>query len=160
MKYPTRLRNLCKADHGASLIELALVIPMLLLLVFGALDLGRGYYVYLELVNAAHAGAEYGSLHPSDTANIIKAATRPNEPPNVTFPAPIVTYGCECSDVGTTYSLNCAAPPTCTASGTRGSNKVYRVQVNTSAVYKTFMPWSGIPSTFTLYGSATIRGNY
>jgi Flp pilus assembly protein TadG len=156
MKFPARLRILGKDNHGASLIELALVTPMLVLLVFGAIDLGRGYYVYLELVNAAHAGAEYGSLHPSDTANIIKAATKSNEM-NVSFATPLVTYGYECSD-GSSYTAS-ATSLACTATATRDSKAVHRVQVNTSAVYTTFLPWSGIPSTFTLYGSATIRGN-
>ena len=157
MKFLTRLRILCKDNHGASLIELALVIPMLLSLVFGAIDFGRGYYVYIELTNAAHAGAEYGSLHPRDTAGMITAATKPNEM-NVAFATPVPAYGCECSNnssANNTYSANCTTVPTCTASATH----VYRVQVNTSAVYTTFLPWSGIPSTFTLYGSATIRGN-
>jgi hypothetical protein len=40
------------------------------LLVIGAVDLGRAGYVGIEVENAAHAGAEYGSLNPSDTATI------------------------------------------------------------------------------------------
>ena len=75
MKIPARLRVLCQADQGVALVELAFVVPFLLILVAGAVDLGRAYYVYLDAVNAAHSGAEYGSQYPANTANIITAAT-------------------------------------------------------------------------------------
>ena len=156
MKFPARLRILCKANHGASLVELAFVIPILLLLVFGAADFGRAYYETLELVNAAHAGAEYGSQHPSDTAGITTAAQQ--SAPNVSLNTPTVTYGCECSD-GSSYFQNCSTTPSCTANAARGSNVVHRVKVTTSAVYTTLVPWGVIPSSFNLSGTATIRGN-
>jgi Flp pilus assembly protein TadG len=165
MKIPTRLRILCKANHGASLIELALVTPMLLVLVFGALDLGRGYFVFLELVNAAHAGAEYGSLHrPIDTAGMITAATKSSEL-SVTFDTPKAAYGCECSDnssANNTYSENCTTVPTCTAPAT----KVYRFQVKTTAVYTPLVPWKGtawmgaVSSSYAWSSTATMRGIY
>jgi Flp pilus assembly protein TadG len=157
MKLPARIRILCKANHGASLVELAMVVPLLLLLVFGAVDFGRAYYVNIELVNAAHAGAEYGSLFPSDTTGIVTAASKPNEP-SVSFNTPTVTYGCECSD-GSLYSASCSPAPSCTANTTRSGTYVHRVKVTTSAVYKTLVPWTGIPSTFNLSSTATIRGN-
>jgi Flp pilus assembly protein TadG len=157
MKSPARLCVLCKTDHGSSLIELALVTPILLLFLFGAIDFGRLYFVNLEVVNAAHAGAEYGSLNPSNTAGITAAATQ--SAPNLsdlTVSAP--TWGCECSD-GSSYSASCTTTPTCTANATRGSNVVHRVQVTTSAVYHTLVPWKVIPASFTLSNTATIRGN-
>jgi len=82
MKLLAHLHVLCKAEHGASLIELALVTPILLLLMIGAVDLGRAYYVGLEVANAAHSGAEYGSRNPSNTAGITAAARQsaPNLP--------------------------------------------------------------------------------
>jgi len=157
MKIPARLSVLCKSDRGASLIELALVCPLLFLLLFGAIDFGRAYYVYLELTSAAHAGAEYGSLYPSDSTGIVAAASQsaPNVP-NLNVLTPV--WGCECSD-GTSYSASCTTAPTCSANSTRGSNLVYRVQVTTSAVYTTVIPWKAIPASFTLSTTATIRGN-
>ena len=156
MKLPASLRILLKADRGAALVELALVAPTLLLLVLGAVELGRAYFVNLEVVNAAHAGAEYGSLNPTDTAGITTAATQsaPNLP-NLTVPT--VTYGCECSD-GSSYYASCSTVPTCSAS--LGSNVVYRVKVKTQSVYTTMMPWPGVATSFTLSNTATIRGNY
>ena len=74
MKFPGQLRNLCNANDGAALVEMALISTTLVLLVMGAVDLGRAGYVGIEVENAAHAGAEYGSLNPSDTATIKTAA--------------------------------------------------------------------------------------
>ncbi len=157
MKLLERLRILCNANHGAALIDLALLVPALLLLVIGATDLGRAGYVGIQVVNAAHAGAEYGSLNPSDTAGITTAAQQsaPNVS-NLTVTAP--TWGCECSD-GSSYSARCAIMPVCAANNTRGGNVVHRVQVTTSVVFRTLVPWPGIPSSMTLSGKATIRGN-
>ena len=157
MRFPARLYVLCKADDGAALIELALVTPILLLLTIGAVDLGRAGYVGVEVVNAAHAGAEYGSLNPGNTSGITAAAQQsaPNVA-NMTVSTP--TWGCECSD-GSSYSANCTVSPTCTANTTRGSNVVHRVQVTTSSAFSSLFPWPGIPSTMTLTGKATIRGN-
>jgi Flp pilus assembly protein TadG len=165
MKIPARFRVLCKADHGAALVELALLVPFLLLLFIGAIDFGRAYYVGLQVANAAHAGAEYGSQYPSDTPGITSAAQNavPNLP-TLTVQAP--TYGCECSD-GSSYTASCTISPTCTATGNRGTNVVNVVTVTTSAVYRMIVPWPAIPapynfagpSTITFTRSATIRGN-
>jgi Flp pilus assembly protein TadG len=157
MRFLACIRGLCKTDRGSSLVELVLVIPFLLTLVLGAVDFGHAFYVNLEVVNAAHAGAEYGSLHPSDSTGITAAAKQSGANlPNLTVATP--TWGCECSD-GSSYSASCTATPSCTAGTTRGGNVVHRVQVNTSAVYTTLVPWPGIPSSFTLRGTATVRGN-
>jgi Flp pilus assembly protein TadG len=156
MKIPASLRILLKANHGAALVELALVTPILLLLVVGAIDFGRAYFVNLEVVNAAHAGAEYGSLSPTDTAGITTAATQ--SAPNVSsLTVPTVAYGCECSD-GSSYYASCSTVPVCSAS--LGSNVVYRVKVKAQSVYTTLIPWPGIGSSFTLSNTATIRGTY
>ena len=157
MRFLARFCILCKADHGASLVELALVTPILFLLLMGAVDFGRAYYVGLEVADAAHAGAEYGSQNPSNIAGITAAATQsaPNLP-NLTVTAP--TWGCECSD-GSSYTASCTTTPTCTETAIRGSNVVNRVQVTTSSAYTTVIPWPFIPSSITLSDTATVRGN-
>lgn len=158
MKYLARFRVLSKANDGAALVELALLTPALMLLLYGAIDLGRAYYVGLEVANAAHAGAEYGSQHPSDTAGIT-AAAKQSAPDLSNLIVTPPTWGCECSD-GTSYSASCAATTTCTANSSRGGNVVRRVQVTTSATYKTLVPWPTIPNSVTLSNTATMRGNY
>jgi hypothetical protein len=52
------------------LIELALALPLLLLLLLGTIDLGRLYADYTDLKGAVREGAGYGAYHPKDTAGI------------------------------------------------------------------------------------------
>ncbi len=50
--------------RGQSVVEFALVIPVMLLILAGAIDLGRAFYAYVAVQNAAKEGALYGARHP------------------------------------------------------------------------------------------------
>ena len=52
-----------------ALVEYALVLPLLLLLVLGAMDLGRMFYTKMILTNAAREGANYLAYFPEDADN-------------------------------------------------------------------------------------------
>lgn len=53
------IRVRLKSSGGQGLVELALLLPVLLLLVLGALDIGRAFYMKVVLENAAREGAYY-----------------------------------------------------------------------------------------------------
>jgi Flp pilus assembly protein TadG len=55
-----------ESEHGLALVEFALILPLLLALALGAVDLGRGLVSYVELEQAAQEGAIFGSFAPSD----------------------------------------------------------------------------------------------
>ncbi|GGB43479.1 hypothetical protein GCM10011492_38090 [Flexivirga endophytica] len=64
-KRPTR------REHGASAVEFALVLPLLVLLIGGMVDFGRAFYTEVTLTNAAREGARsamYGNA-PGDRAS-------------------------------------------------------------------------------------------
>lgn len=145
----TRTMSAIFAENGGSLVEMALTLPLLFLLLFGAVDFGRAYYLAMEVAGAAHAGAEYGAQNPTDIAGIRTAAlTDAPDVPGLTVSTP--SFGCECSD-GTSFSASCTVAPSCTY------NVVYRVTVSVSASYKPLIPWPSIPSSMTLTNSATMR---
>jgi hypothetical protein len=52
-----RLRRTNDDERGQSLVEFALVIPIVLLLIIGLFDLGRAVYAYNSVSNAARTGA-------------------------------------------------------------------------------------------------------
>lgn len=56
------VRLLARSSRGQSLVELALVTPILIILVFGIIDFGVGLYSWITLTNAAREGARLGSL--------------------------------------------------------------------------------------------------
>jgi hypothetical protein len=85
------------ARGGQSLVEFALVLPLLLIVVLFALDLGRLFLGWVELNNAARIAANYASVHPTaDWSN-------PNDPDVIRYTALIRNE----ADI-----LNCTLPPT------------------------------------------------
>jgi Flp pilus assembly protein TadG len=55
-------------EKGQSLTELAIVLPVLLFILSGVLDLGRLYMVVVALTDAASEGATYAAIHPDVTS--------------------------------------------------------------------------------------------
>ena len=66
-----------RTDRGQSMVEFALVLPVLLMLVFGFLDLGRAVYSQSVVANAAREGARAAVIHGSTNAEI-RAAVKAN----------------------------------------------------------------------------------
>jgi len=60
-----------KRSRGQSVVEFALVLPILLLLLAATIDFGRLFYLYVAVNNAAKEGALYGARSPlcDDSAN-------------------------------------------------------------------------------------------
>jgi hypothetical protein len=48
---------------GQSMVEMAMVLPVLVFLTFGLLDFGRAYYFQVSVTNAAREGARTGILN-------------------------------------------------------------------------------------------------
>jgi Flp pilus assembly protein TadG len=141
------------SDHesGSSLIELALILPVLFLLLMGVADFGRAYYLAIEVSHAANTAALYGSQNPTDTVGMQNAAVLDApDVPSFTTSSVSASYGCECSD-GSSVVVNCTSNPSC------ATNVVNYVQVNTSVSYSAMLPYPGIPSPLTLRGSARMR---
>ncbi len=55
--------------HGQAIMELILVLPLLLLLILGAMDFGRMFFTKIVTTNAAREGANYISRNPDDQTN-------------------------------------------------------------------------------------------
>jgi Flp pilus assembly protein TadG len=94
---------------GQAMVEFALVIPLIVLIVMGIFDLGRGVYAYNVVASAAREGARFGSLQPSSTTAIQNQA-RAN---TVGLAPSSITVTVDCSNNGTIFT---AAP--CSTSNT------------------------------------------
>jgi Flp pilus assembly protein TadG len=57
-------------ERGANLVEAALVIPLLLIILVGVVDMGRAYFSYITIINAAREGARYGVKPLTGTTNL------------------------------------------------------------------------------------------
>lgn len=60
---PPFTAKVSRADTGQSLVEFALVLPLILLLVMGLFDVGRGVYSYNAISNAARIGVRTGVVN-------------------------------------------------------------------------------------------------
>lgn len=65
------LKNKSKRnERGQSLVELAVSLPVLILLLLGTVDFGMAIFSYSILRDAAQEGAFYGSFNPANKAEI------------------------------------------------------------------------------------------
>lgn len=55
--------NRLRSRRGQSLVEMAMVLPVLTLLTFGLVDFGRAYYFQVSITNAAREGARVAILN-------------------------------------------------------------------------------------------------
>lgn len=56
-----------KSEKGQSLVEFALVIPLLIILLFGIVDFGRIFHAYLTMDHAGREAARAASIGKDDT---------------------------------------------------------------------------------------------
>jgi len=61
-------------SRGQSMVELALILPIVLLVVLGIIEFGRAFFIYTVVSGAAREGARYGITQPKDLAGITAAA--------------------------------------------------------------------------------------
>jgi PKD repeat protein len=106
--------------RGQSMVELALVLPLLVLLVLIAVDFGRIYFSYIEIHNAAREGAKYAAQDPSNTALITSAATRETNSQAQSGESVLVLSAPLCKNAGGTV-IACA---TATTGGSGPGNTV------------------------------------
>jgi Flp pilus assembly protein TadG len=71
-----RTRRRRRSRSGQSLVELALMLPLIALILLGTLDLARMFFAYEQLTNAVKEGALYAGREPS-------AATATVDPSNI-----------------------------------------------------------------------------
>jgi len=56
------IRRMLHNQDGQGLVEIALLLPVVCLMLFGITEFGRAYHAYLALGHAAREGARIGSL--------------------------------------------------------------------------------------------------
>ena len=63
-----------RGNRGQSLVEFALMLPILLIILAGALDLGRLYYAHVAVTDAAAEGVAYAAIAPDDSDEVFNRA--------------------------------------------------------------------------------------
>jgi Flp pilus assembly protein TadG len=79
-----RTSNRSARDRGAAAVEFALVLPLLLLIIFGIIDSGRALSAQVILTGAAREGARLAALGQPNVVSRTQAAATGLNPVNVT----------------------------------------------------------------------------
>jgi Flp pilus assembly protein TadG len=146
---------MCKSSRrrahkrGQASVELALSLPLLLMMFLVVVETGRAFYIAISVANAARAGVQYGSQNLStaaDNAGMRSAAT--NDAPNITGMTAVATHFCKCSN---------GTASTCLPTDCAGSHRLLYTQVNTSASYAPLINFMGILPSMTVPGKAIMR---
>src|SRR5882724_12802344 len=88
LKY--RMSRIVRPEDGSSIIELAIVFPILLILFVGTAELGRLFYTYTTLAKATDVGARYLS-----TSRNAVNGTATEITTEKTTAKNLVVYGCK-----------------------------------------------------------------
>jgi Flp pilus assembly protein TadG len=145
-------RRIANGQRGSSLVEVALLMPTLLIMLVAASEMGRIAYYAIEVSSAARAGALYAAQNhgtAANTAGIQLAASY--DAHDVSGLNATVATSCSCSN---------GAAITCSDASSQCSTPARIeefVQVNTSVAISPIFQYPGLPASYSLSGQATIR---
>jgi len=143
-----RLLKIASAqDEGGALVEACLTLPLLFMLVLGAVEFSRVAYTSLEVVSAAKAGVAYGAQSggtAGDTAGITAAATTDAANISGLSVSSFSSYACSDGTSSTGANTDCA-----------NTHIVQTLTVRTQATIGPLVHWPGLPSTYTVKGEAS-----
>jgi Flp pilus assembly protein TadG len=146
---PARIVRRAADGRGQSSVELAVAVPILMLLLLAGTDFARVFYMSSGVSSAARAGAQYGSqsvITAADSAGMVAAAK---------------TDGSNFSGLTATASqCTCATSSTvkaCPSGYCTNAAQATFVQVTTTSVFQTLVSYPGIPSSTTLTGEAIMQ---
>lgn len=153
-------RNTKRAlQSGQSMAEVALLAPLLLAMLMGAIEVGRYAYISILVSNAAHAGALYASQGPQPAGNlpgITMAADEDFQSNGQDTSALTVSSSaaCACDSQGTLVSEPCdpATPPTCSS-----GHWIAMISVKASATFQPLFKYPGVPDKLSVSRTSTMR---
>ena len=165
--------GILRRQSGQTLLEVALLTPLLLLMLLGVIEMGRYAYKGILVGNAARAGAAYGAqslpqsaCSPSSACAICDAASLDFQGSNVpctggtqsTGPNGTITIttsnSCGCDSSGTIAPAACVG----TGAGTCVSGHwVVMVSVTASGTFSALFSYPGIPPSIAISRTCTMR---
>lgn len=80
-----------RTEKGASLVEMALVLPLLVLILAGVADLGRAFHDYIVIYNASREGARVASHFPDNSLMINNATINEAQKSGISLTSGMVT---------------------------------------------------------------------
>lgn len=146
-------RRAWASDAGSALVELAVVLPLLVLVMVGTIDFARVFYMGMELTNAARAGAQYGAYNIAQSGNIAGMQAAAIGSVNIAGVTATPSRTCQCAT-----SVGAFSAATCTTTCPSGQHLVITVTVTTAKTFTLIAgSFPGIPHSVNLVRAATLR---
>lgn len=155
-----------RMQSGQSLVEVALLTPVLLAILLGAIELGRYAYISILVGNAAHAGALYGAQSLGQSATPqgltvnpgIKLAADNDFQNNGQLVSNLTvtssnTCGCDSQGSFVADSCNPTGTPSCASPG----HWIVMVSVTATGTFQSLFKYPWIPRTLTVSRASTMR---
>lgn len=136
-------KTLSHHRQGQSIVEFALILPIMVLVIAGIFDLGRAFFASITITNAAREGARTGTRFPDHSDKICTAAHNEALNSKISLDYNKITILCG------NYSITCQDPPTNTAAIACPDNQSVIVKVSydyNDMLFKFFFP-TGINMT-------------
>lgn len=135
-------------SRGQALAELAIVVPMVVILLGGIIDFGTFARSDILLANAARAGVQYGAQNPvtaADDAGMEAAATSDGAGLGASA---VASSFCTCAD---------GTASTCQPADCSSSHRLSYVQVAVTATFSPLFGYPGAPGSIAVTQTATMQ---
>jgi Flp pilus assembly protein TadG len=147
-------------ERGAALIEFALILPLLMLVLIGIIEMGRVAYFSIEVANAAHAGAQYGALGYSNGNTNMRVVANKDGQNSISSFTTVAQYVCACWNP--TTGVETPASPSvngCGSTCATGGHLVTYAQVSVTGTIRTLFNYRmlGLPDHWDVTRVATMR---
>jgi Flp pilus assembly protein TadG len=142
--------------RGAIAAELAIILPLFVTIILGAVDFGRFAYTYIAVSNAARAAASYAMMNPPDDSSS----------PSTSWQNSVTQRATNEMSGQPGFQSNSLTTSVSIASGDESPYGTWRFTTTASYPFQTLIPWNismlgttfGIPSNLTLSTTVTMRG--
>lgn len=123
-----------RGERGQSLAELAVLLPILLIIALGAVDFGRAYFASQAVDNAARTGAQYAAVSTANAGNLNGIQTAVAQESGGLASTPTVTAATGADSMGKTYT-----------------------RITVSYNFTTMIAWPGLPHSIPMTRTVQMR---
>lgn len=149
-----RFASLARDERGASIIEMAMILPVFAGLMIGIVDVARAYSAQLQLEQAAYRAVEKVQQYQSTDSTVTTLTSEAATAAGITATAsnPSIVYSLECDGVAqVTYAM------TCTSGQPARWVTVKITKTFTPLFPSNKWPGSNANGTYTLHAQARLR---